>query len=112
MDGTNTFTSQTIISISTTSRPESSQLPAVGVSGAAVGGAIAALLILAVLTAAGIIILFVVLVRRRMFKSAVLIIDNPQFTNPLYQGKISFERIHQLCMCMLMYRSHRESRKR
>ena len=69
----------------------SQQLPAApaGVSGAAVGGAIAALLILAVFAAAGVTILIVVLVRRRnVHKSTTFITDQnaPQFDNPLYQG--------------------------
>ena len=77
-----------------------SQLPApAGVSGAAVGGAIAALLILAVFAAAGVTILIVVLVRRRsVHKSTTLITDqnSPQFENPMYQGK-------QLCVVIQFF---------
>ena len=65
-----------------------SQLPApAGVSGAAVGGAIAALLILAVFAAVGVTILIVVFVRRRsVYKSTTLTSDQntPQIENPLY----------------------------
>ena len=65
-----------------------SQLPALaGVSGAAVGGAIAALLILVVFAAVGVTILIVVLVRRRsVYKSTTLTSDQntPHIENPLY----------------------------
>ena len=90
-DTPNSFMSQTIEISTSTSRPGPSQLFAAGVSGAAVGGAIAALLILAVFAAAGVTILIVVLVRRcSKHKSTILISEQsvPHFENPLYQGII------------------------
>ena len=66
-----------------------SQLPAGGVSGAAVGGAIAALLILAVFAAAGITILIVVIVRRQTSKKSTTLNggDPPPIENPLYTSQ-------------------------
>ena len=67
--------------------PQTSQVPADGISSAA-GGAIAAVAILA-LAIAGVVILALLLIRRRhMYKSQVLSNrELPHIMNPLYQGK-------------------------
>ena len=90
----NTFSSRMNGMSPSTLLPEPSQLPAGGISGAAVGGAIAALLIL-IIFVAGITILIVVLVRRRNARKSTMFIvnhqDDPSFINPLYvyQGNVA-----------------------
>ena len=66
--------------------PQPSQVSAVGISSAVIGGAIAAVAAIS-LAIAGVAVIILLLIRRRhLYKSKVLS-NQPHLMNPLYQSK-------------------------